>query len=135
MLSNYAPSTIAWIPSLEAFMMFAGVCANAFRYLYFAYDDQGPVIGKIYDNYGPLYLLMAGTFFHVFGLMMTSLATEYYQFILAQGICSALGASMIFYPGTPNPSSISARLLLRRHRHFSFHPDTRRLNYKTTDVF
>lgn len=33
---------------------------------------------------------------HVFGLMMTSLSTEYYQFILAQGICSALGASAIF---------------------------------------
>lgn len=35
---------------------------------------------------------------HVFGLMMTSLATEYYQFILAQGICSPIGASAIFYP-------------------------------------
>lgn len=30
--------------------------------------------------------------------MMTSLSTQYYQFILAQGICSALGASAIFYP-------------------------------------
>lgn len=28
--------------------------------------------------------------------MMTSLSTEYYQFILAQGICSPLGASAIF---------------------------------------
>ncbi|KAI9697881.1 MAG: hypothetical protein M1820_007668 [Bogoriella megaspora] len=89
MLSHLAPSTVAWIPSLEAFMMFAG----------------GPIIGKIYDNFGPLHLLVAGTFFHVFGLMMTSLATEYYQFILAQGICSAMGASMIFYPAMSTVTS------------------------------
>lgn len=82
-LSTYSPSTIAWIPSLETFMMFAG----------------GPIMGKIFDNYGVQPLLLTGTFFHVFGLMMTSLSSEYYQFILAQGICSPLGASMIFYPG------------------------------------
>ena len=29
--------------------------------------------------------------------MMTSLCSQYYQFILAQGICSPIGASMIFY--------------------------------------
>lgn len=42
-------------------------------------------------------MLLGGTIFHVFGLMMTSLSTQYYQFILAQGICSALGASAVFY--------------------------------------
>ena len=41
---------------------------------------------------------MAGTFFHVFGLMMTSLSKEYYQFLLSQAVCSAIGASMVFYP-------------------------------------
>ncbi|TKA73865.1 hypothetical protein B0A55_04478 [Friedmanniomyces simplex] len=81
-LREYDPSTVSWISSLEAFFMFAG----------------GPVIGKLYDNYGPRWLLLAGTFLHVFGLMMTSLASEYYQFILAQGVCSPIGASMIFYP-------------------------------------
>lgn len=81
-LKQYSPSTISWISSLETFFMF-----------FF-----GPVIGKVYDNYGPRVLLLVGTFFHVFGLMMTSLATEYYQFVLSQGICSAIGASMLFYP-------------------------------------
>ncbi|KAK4955109.1 hypothetical protein LTR10_007303 [Elasticomyces elasticus] len=81
-LSQYDPSTVSWISSLEAFFMFAG----------------GPIIGKLYDNYGPRWLLIGGTFLHVFGLMMTSLATEYYQFLLAQGVCSPIGASMIFYP-------------------------------------
>jgi MFS family permease len=50
------------------------------------------------DNYGPRYLIMAGMFFHVFGLMMASISTKYYQFFLAQGVCSALGCSLFFYP-------------------------------------
>src|SRR6185437_15224651 len=50
------------------------------------------------DNYGPSYILLAGSFFHVFGLMMASLSTKYYQLILSQGVCSPLGCSMIFYP-------------------------------------
>lgn len=29
---------------------------------------------------------------------MASISKTYYQFILSQGVCSALGASMIFYP-------------------------------------
>jgi MFS family permease len=61
-----------------------------------------PMFGKIYDNYGPRPLLYFGTFMHVFGLMMASLAHEYYQIFLAQSICSALGAAALFYAGT-NP--------------------------------
>lgn len=80
-LSNYSPSTVSWIVSMETFMMFLG----------------GPFFGKVFDNYGPRWLLLFGSFFHVFGLMMTSLSTQYYQFLLAQGICSALGASAVFY--------------------------------------
>jgi len=58
----------------------------------------GPVVGKLYDNYGPRYLLLGGTFLHVFGLMMASISHQYYQLVLAQGICSPIGASAIFYP-------------------------------------
>lgn len=58
----------------------------------------GPIFGKIFDNYGVQPLLLTGAFLHVFGLMMTSICTEYYQFILAQGFCSPIGASMVFYP-------------------------------------
>ncbi|KAL8681288.1 MAG: hypothetical protein Q9186_002599 [Xanthomendoza sp. 1 TL-2023] len=81
-LSSFSPSTVAWIPSLTVFFMFAG----------------GPIWGKLYDNYGPRYLLLAGSFLHVFGLMMASLCSDYYQFLLAQGVCSPIGASLIFYP-------------------------------------
>ncbi|OJJ49156.1 hypothetical protein ASPZODRAFT_59824 [Penicilliopsis zonata CBS 506.65] len=80
-LKNLSPSTVAWIPSLETFMMFIG----------------GPIGGTIFDYYGPRHMLIIGTFFQVFGLMMASISSEYYQFILAQGICSPLGASCIFY--------------------------------------
>jgi MFS family permease len=80
-LRNYSSSAVAWIPSAELFMMFAG----------------GIVFGKVYDNHGPKWLLLGGSFAHVFGLMMVSLCKEYYQFFLAQSVVSALGASAIFY--------------------------------------
>lgn len=51
-LSEYSPSTIAWIPSLEIFVMFL----------------PGPIVGWVNDNHGPKYLLIFGTFFHVLGL-------------------------------------------------------------------
>lgn len=53
---------------------------------------------QLYDNYGPRWLLLIGTFLHVFGLMMTSISTKYWHFLLTQGICSPLGASFVFYP-------------------------------------
>jgi MFS family permease len=50
------------------------------------------------DNYGPRWLIIIGVLLNSFGLMMTSISKEYYQIALAQGICSPLGASMLFYP-------------------------------------
>ncbi|OAQ66140.1 MFS transporter [Pochonia chlamydosporia 170] len=82
MLSSYSASTIAWIPSLQIFFM----------------NAMGPVVGMIYDKYGPRELLLAGSILHVFGLMMCSLGTQYYQILLAQGVCSAIGVSAIFQP-------------------------------------
>ncbi|KAJ5393234.1 uncharacterized protein N7487_010875 [Penicillium crustosum] len=79
-LSEFSTSTVTWITSLETFMMF--FC--------------GPIFGTMFDSYGPRWILILGTILHVFGLMMASLSTDYYQFILAQGICSPIGASAIF---------------------------------------
>lgn len=81
-LKQYSPGTVAWIPSVETFCMLA----------------TGPLAGFIFDNYGPRYLLIIGTFMHVFGLMMASLSTEYYQFLLSQGFCSGIGACFLFNP-------------------------------------
>lgn len=58
----------------------------------------GLLVGKVFDDNGPGLLLRAGTFLHVFGLMMTSISKTYTQILLPQAVCSALGASMVFYP-------------------------------------
>ncbi|KAH8667005.1 monocarboxylate transporter [Xylariales sp. PMI_506] len=81
-LKNLSASTVSWIVSLELFFMFIG----------------GPIVGKVFDNFGPRYLLLVGTTLHVLGLMMASISTEYYQFILSQGVCSPIGAGMLFFP-------------------------------------
>jgi MFS family permease len=89
-LRGYSSSTISWIPSLQIFFLFF----------------MGPVVGFLFDKYGPRPLIIAGTLLHVFGLMMASLATTYYQILLAQGVCSAIGVAFIYQPGkchrTPN---------------------------------
>ncbi|KAF1991433.1 MFS general substrate transporter [Aulographum hederae CBS 113979] len=82
LLSQYSSSTISWIPSLQIFFMLG----------------MGPVVGEIYDHYGPRWFLLGGTFLHVFGIMMASISTKYYQILLSQGICSGIGAAAIFQP-------------------------------------
>ncbi|ATY64058.1 Major facilitator superfamily general substrate transporter [Cordyceps militaris] len=80
-LSQYSASTVSWITSTQVFMM----------------NFLGIGIGRLYDNYGPRWILLGGTIVYVFGLMMTSLATEYYQIFLAQAIVAAMGSSAIFH--------------------------------------
>ncbi|KAL3491564.1 major facilitator superfamily domain-containing protein [Aspergillus germanicus] len=80
-LRDLDTSTITWITSLEYFLMFFG----------------GPFVGVLFDNFGPRWILLVGSFFHIFGLMMTSISSEYYQFLLAQGICSPIGTSALFH--------------------------------------
>ncbi|KAF7548755.1 hypothetical protein G7Z17_g6859 [Cylindrodendrum hubeiense] len=79
-LSEYSQSTVSWITSLQTCTM--GLC--------------GIVFGRVFDSYGPRWLLIIGTITYVFGLMMTSLATQYYQFLLAQGLVAAIGSSAVF---------------------------------------
>ncbi|KIV98671.1 uncharacterized protein PV09_09552 [Verruconis gallopava] len=94
-LSSYSASNVAWIPSTESFMMF--FCA--------------PLVGKATDQWGPRIPMAIGSFLHIFGLMMTSLSSKYYQFFLAQSIFSAMGCSFLFYP----PMTACATWFLR-HR-------------------
>ena len=84
----------------------------------------GIFVGRIFDDFGPHHLLLGGTFLHVFGLMMTSISTKYYQILLSQAICSPIGASMVFYPAFNCVSFycdclICWSLKLFRHQHGS----------------
>lgn len=56
----------------------------------------GPLIGAVYDRHGMRLLLIVGSLMHVFGLMMASISSEYYQFLLSQGVCSAVGVAVCF---------------------------------------
>lgn len=84
LLPSYSPSTISWILSVQAFIL----------------NGMAPINGKIFDGYGSNALIGIGSFFHIFGIMMLSLSTQYYQIFLAQSICSGIGAAMIFHGAT-----------------------------------
>lgn len=58
----------------------------------------GLVIGPLYDLGFVRSLLVAGTVLVTFGFMMTSISTQYYQVLLAQGICVGLGTSCLYIP-------------------------------------
>ncbi|KAH8648227.1 putative MFS transporter [Ilyonectria robusta] len=98
-LKNYSSSTISWITSLEIFFMLF----------------MGPIVGKLYDSYGPRYVLLGGSLLHVFGLMMASISHKYYQFLLSQGVVSAIGASAVF---TPSLSAVATWFHLKRGHAF-----------------
>ncbi|KAJ6783646.1 hypothetical protein PWT90_06989 [Aphanocladium album] len=83
-LREYSPSTVSWIPSLQIFIAYV----------------TNPFTGRLYDVYGPRALVIAGTVLEVLGLMTTSLATKYYQILLAQGLCTSLGMSALYVPAT-----------------------------------
>ncbi|RAL04114.1 MFS general substrate transporter [Aspergillus ibericus CBS 121593] len=95
MFPHDSVSKISWIPSLEVFLMLG----------------LGPIVGRLSDTVGPRAVVMAGSFLHVFGLMMASISTKYYQVLLAQGICSSIGLSAIAQPALSIlPSWFNAKL-------------------------
>ena len=82
-LLKETPSKISWIGSLQACLLI-GV---------------GAFTGPLFDQ-GYLHtLLFCGTFALVFGMMMTSLAHEYWQALLSQGFCIGFGHGCLFIVG------------------------------------
>lgn len=57
---------------------------------------QGGFIGRIFDEFGPRVLMLVGTLIYVTSIMATSFATQYYQYILSQGILFGLGVGMLY---------------------------------------
>ena len=87
------PSQIAWIGSLQTFLLLF----------------IGALTGRLYDAGYLRLLLFTGTFLVVFGTMMTSLVNKYYQAILAQGLCIGLGAGCLLIPSVGAPSTWFAK--------------------------
>lgn len=81
-LPSSSSSDIAWIGSAQVWGCF-----------FF-----GTVSGRLSDKYGPTLPLAIGTVVMVFGTMMASISTKYYQFLLSQGFCVALGMGFAFTP-------------------------------------
>ncbi|KAL5358537.1 major facilitator superfamily domain-containing protein [Aspergillus floccosus] len=81
-LPESSPSDIAWIGSIQVWGCF-----------FF-----GTWSGRLSDKYGPSLPMAIGTFFLTLGNMMASLSKTYYQFLLSQGFCVALGMGLTFTP-------------------------------------
>lgn len=75
-------SQVSWIGSVQVFIIFL-LCA---------------VSGRLADAGYARTTVCAGTFLSVFGIFMTSLATEYWQIFLAQGVCTGMGLGLVFMP-------------------------------------
>ncbi|KAF5592352.1 riboflavin transporter MCH5 [Fusarium pseudocircinatum] len=76
-LKGHSEDAIAWIGSISTFIQFA----------------VGALSGPMFDRYGS-WVLRPAAVAYVFATMMTSLCTEYWQFMLAQGIL--MGTAMAF---------------------------------------
>ncbi|KAF7320498.1 Monocarboxylate permease-like protein [Mycena chlorophos] len=92
-LSHLEPATIAWIGSVQLWVFFF----------------SGGVVGMIFDVYGPRWLMCSGTVVYVLSIMLTSISTRYYQYILAQGLLFGLGVGMLFYPSLSSVATYFSR--------------------------
>ena len=57
--------------------------------------SKGTFVGHAFDKHGPRPVLIVGSIILVFSIMMTSLSTQYYQYMLGQGILLGLGVGMM----------------------------------------
>ncbi|KAJ4014595.1 hypothetical protein NW752_007365 [Fusarium irregulare] len=87
------PSTISWIGSLEVCLIFL----------------IGTFSGRAFDAGYFRHALAAGLFLQILGVFMTSIASKYWQVLLAQGICQGLGNGIIFAPTIANISTYFTR--------------------------
>ena len=79
---NHPLSDISWIGSLQIF------------FLYFV----GALAGRALDAGYYRTLLTTGCIMQVVGVFMVSLAHEFWQVLLAQGVCYGIGAGLVFCP-------------------------------------
>jgi len=81
-LQHLPPSTIAWIGSLQLWVFFF----------------SGGFIGCAFDAWGPRVLMITGSGILVLSIMVTSFCTQFWQYLLFQGVLFGLGVGLLFYP-------------------------------------
>ncbi|KAF7523479.1 hypothetical protein G7054_g11755 [Neopestalotiopsis clavispora] len=76
-------TTVSWVGSCQVFFLFS----------------VGAITGRLSDagHFKPVFAI--GVFLQLLGIFMTSLATEFWQIILAQAVCLGLGNGFTFVPG------------------------------------
>jgi hypothetical protein len=103
-LKDYSSSDVAWITSLECktilvtFALLRTLVRHANGTIVFFLLAFAPVAGKLFNSYGPRVPILIGSVMHVFGLMITSISSQYYQIMLSQSVCSRIRSSLIFTP-------------------------------------
>ncbi|KAJ2891665.1 MFS monocarboxylate [Zalerion maritima] len=83
-LEGPSSSDISWVGSLQGGLLML----------------SGLISGPLYDMGYLRHMLWVGNFLIVFGQFMTSLATKYWQIVLAQGVCIGIGCGLSFLPAT-----------------------------------
>ena len=63
------------------------------------YALQGGLIGRLFDKFGPRWLMIVGSAVYVVAVMVTSISTEYYQYLLAQGVLFGTAAGLLYVCG------------------------------------
>lgn len=81
-LPTYSSSAISWIGTLEGALLIL----------------LGVVSGPLYDLGYYHVLLYVGSLLTVFGMMMLSISTEYYEVFLSQGVCVGVGCGLLYVP-------------------------------------
>ncbi|RYP24252.1 hypothetical protein DL765_000747 [Monosporascus sp. GIB2] len=83
-LATSSSSDISWVGSIQGGLLLCGSLVS------------GPLFDAGYFRH----LLYSGLFLIVFGQFITSLCTQFWQIVLAQGICIGLGCGAVFGPCT-----------------------------------
>ena len=81
-ITEKSTSDIAWITTVQIFLMFF----------------LGSFVGALTDRVGPRPVIIPAAVAAILGVCMLSLCTEYYQIILAQGLCFGIGGAALFLP-------------------------------------
>ncbi|POS76983.1 major facilitator superfamily transporter [Diaporthe helianthi] len=81
-LKDYDEGTVGWIFSIYTFVVFFG----------------GLFIGPLFDKHGPRWLVLTGTVSIGASMMLFSISTELWHFILSFGVFCGLGCSLLFTP-------------------------------------